>query len=110
MIQSLEKEFPTEFVCVMHKQGYITKASNQLGDSDVIALASEVNLKTKQLRVIHEFIRQMLGGKIMCKEEDIRSKMTEIKGELSFRSLMKRHADATQLTATRMMMRFLVSF
>ena len=48
-----------------------------MGASDVVALASEENLKTKQLRFINELIRHRLGGKIMCKEEDIRSKMKQ---------------------------------
>ena len=68
----------------MNKKGHIVKVSNQLGASDVIELALEANLKTKQLRVINEFIRQRLGSKIMHKEEDILSKMKEIKGGIEF--------------------------
>ena len=55
-----------------HRQGHVAKASNQLGASDVIALPLEANLKKKHIRVVNEFIRQKLGCKIMCKEEDIR--------------------------------------
>ena len=67
-----------------HKQGHIAKASNQLSASDVIVLSLEEILKTSHLRVINKFVRQKLGGKIMCTEEYVRSKMKEVSGGIEF--------------------------